>query len=114
MAPCVTTAPTGAAVALWREPCSCPPVDGNAVEPLIWQAILIAHDLELGALLVVVEAREAGKGVGIFDKSGAVDESEVDQPSTSWHWKRCAKACVAIRSSAHWREVFRSDSTSLR
>jgi len=40
---------------------------------------LIAHDLELGALLVIVEAREAGKGVGIFDKSGAVDESEVDQ-----------------------------------
>jgi len=40
---------------------------------------LIAHDLELGALLVIVEAREAGRGVGIFDKSGAVDESEVDQ-----------------------------------
>jgi phosphosulfolactate synthase len=33
----------------------------------------------LGALLVIVEAREAGRGVGIFDKSGAVDESEVDQ-----------------------------------
>lgn len=40
---------------------------------------LIAHDLELGALLVIVEAREAGKGVGVFDKSGAVNESEVDQ-----------------------------------
>ena len=40
---------------------------------------LIAHDLELGALSVIVEAREAGKGVGVFDKSGAVDESEVDQ-----------------------------------
>jgi len=40
---------------------------------------LISHDLELGALLVIVEAREAGKGVGIFDKSGAVNESEVDQ-----------------------------------
>jgi phosphosulfolactate synthase len=40
---------------------------------------LIAYDLELGALQVIVEAREAGKGVGIFDKSGAVDESEVDQ-----------------------------------
>jgi phosphosulfolactate synthase len=40
---------------------------------------LIAHDLELGALLVIVEAREGGKGIGIFDKSGAVDESEVDQ-----------------------------------
>jgi phosphosulfolactate synthase len=40
---------------------------------------LIGHDLDLGALFVIVEAREAGKGVGIFDKSGAVDESEVDQ-----------------------------------
>jgi phosphosulfolactate synthase len=38
----------------------------------------IAHDVELGALLVIVEAREAGKGVGVFDKSGAVEESEVD------------------------------------
>jgi phosphosulfolactate synthase len=40
---------------------------------------LIAHDLALGALLVIVEAREAGRGVGIFDQSGAVDESEVDR-----------------------------------
>lgn len=40
---------------------------------------LIEHDLELGALLVIVEAREAGKGVGIFDPSGAVNEREVDQ-----------------------------------
>ena len=38
----------------------------------------VAHDLELGASVVIVEAREAGKGVGVFDKSGAVDESEVD------------------------------------
>jgi len=40
---------------------------------------LIAHDLEMGAILVIVEAREGGKGIGVFDKSGAVDESEVDQ-----------------------------------
>lgn len=40
---------------------------------------LIAHDLELGAMLVIVEAREAGRGVGIFDQSGAVNEAEVDQ-----------------------------------
>ena len=39
---------------------------------------LITHDLDLGAKLVIVEAREAGKGVGVFDKSGAVDEGEVD------------------------------------
>lgn len=38
----------------------------------------IAHDLELGAALVIVEAREGGKGIGVFDKSGAVDEGEVD------------------------------------
>ena len=39
---------------------------------------LIASDLEDGAMLVIVEAREGGKGIGVFDKSGAVDESEVD------------------------------------
>jgi phosphosulfolactate synthase len=39
----------------------------------------IAHDLEVGATLVIVEAREAGKGVGVFDKSGAVNASEVDE-----------------------------------
>jgi phosphosulfolactate synthase len=39
---------------------------------------LVAHDLELGAAVVIVEAREGGTGVGVFDKSGAVDESEVD------------------------------------
>lgn len=40
---------------------------------------LIAHDLQLGAMFSIVEAREGGKGVGVFDKSGAVDEIEVDQ-----------------------------------
>lgn len=40
---------------------------------------LIQHDLDLGAMLVIVEAREGGKGVGIYDKTGAVDESEVDE-----------------------------------
>ena len=40
---------------------------------------LIAHDIQLGAMFAIVEAREGGKGVGVFDKSGAVDESEVDQ-----------------------------------
>jgi phosphosulfolactate synthase len=38
---------------------------------------LIAHDLELGAIQVIIEAREAGKGVGVFDKAGDVDEAEV-------------------------------------
>jgi phosphosulfolactate synthase len=40
---------------------------------------LIAHDVELGAIQVIIEAREAGKGVGVFDKSGAVNEGEVGQ-----------------------------------
>lgn len=40
---------------------------------------LIAQDLEMGSMLVIVEAREGGKGIGVFDKSGAVEEGEVDQ-----------------------------------
>lgn len=38
----------------------------------------IKKDLELGAYKVIVEARESGKGVGIFDASGNPDASEVD------------------------------------
>ncbi len=38
----------------------------------------IASDLELGVFKVIVEAREAGKGVGIFDKDGKVKEDEID------------------------------------
>jgi len=38
---------------------------------------LIARDLESGAFKVIVEAREAGKGVGIFDRDGKVREAEV-------------------------------------
>jgi phosphosulfolactate synthase len=29
-------------------------------------------------MLAIVEAREGGKGIGVFDKTGAVDETEVD------------------------------------
>jgi phosphosulfolactate synthase len=39
---------------------------------------LIAHDLELGASLVIVEAREGGTGIGIFDKTGAVEVDELE------------------------------------
>ena len=39
----------------------------------------IARDLELGAFKVIVEARAAGKGVGVFDKEGKVKEDEVDE-----------------------------------
>ena len=38
----------------------------------------IASDLELGVYKVIVEAREAGKGVGIYDKDGKVKEDEID------------------------------------
>ena len=39
----------------------------------------IASDLECGAFKVIVEAREAGKGVGIFDADGKVKEDEVER-----------------------------------
>lgn len=38
----------------------------------------IASDLALGVSRVIVEARESGRGVGIYDRSGAVDAGEVD------------------------------------
>jgi len=38
----------------------------------------ITSDLECGASKVIVEAREAGKGVGIFDADGKVKEDEID------------------------------------
>lgn len=40
---------------------------------------IIASDLKNGAFKVIVEAREAGKGVGIFDKDGKVKEEEADE-----------------------------------
>ncbi|MGD8750696.1 MAG: phosphosulfolactate synthase [Anaerolineales bacterium] len=39
---------------------------------------LVAHDLELGVSVVIVEAREGGTGIGIFDKTGAVEVGELD------------------------------------
>ena len=39
---------------------------------------LIRHDLSLGVFKVIIEAREASRGVGIYDASGAVKESDVD------------------------------------
>jgi phosphosulfolactate synthase len=39
----------------------------------------IALDLECGAFKVIVEAREAGKGVGIYDSEGKVKEDEIDK-----------------------------------
>jgi phosphosulfolactate synthase len=39
---------------------------------------LIKEDLECGAFKVIIEAREAGKGVGIFDQAGKIKQDEVD------------------------------------
>ena len=39
---------------------------------------LIREDLECGAFKVIIEAREAGKGVGIFDQAGKIKQDEVD------------------------------------
>jgi phosphosulfolactate synthase len=40
---------------------------------------LIREDLENGAFKVIIEAREAGRGVGIFDKEGKTRTDEVDR-----------------------------------
>jgi phosphosulfolactate synthase len=39
----------------------------------------ICADLALGVDYVIIEAREAGHGVGIYDASGAVDQVELDE-----------------------------------
>jgi len=39
----------------------------------------IKADLEEGVYGVIVESREAGKGVGIYDKEGKVKADEIDQ-----------------------------------
>ena len=39
---------------------------------------LIAEDMENGAFKVIIEAREAGKGVGIYDQEGKIKTDEID------------------------------------
>jgi phosphosulfolactate synthase len=39
---------------------------------------IIRQDLDCGAFKVIIEAREAGKGVGIFDQAGKIKQDEVD------------------------------------
>lgn len=39
----------------------------------------VLSDISLGAFKVLVEAREAGKGVGIFDESGAPKDDDVNE-----------------------------------
>jgi len=45
--------------------------------PLMHKEIL--SDLECGAFKVIVEAREAGRGVGIYDSEGKIKEEEIDK-----------------------------------
>lgn len=46
--------------------------------PISFMHQLIKEDLENGAFKVIIEAREAGKGVGIFDQNGKIKQDEVD------------------------------------
>lgn len=39
---------------------------------------LIGEDIQNGAFKVIIEAREAGKGVGIYDQDGKIKEDEID------------------------------------
>ena len=39
---------------------------------------IIADDLEHGAHKVIIEGRESGKAVGIFDQNGKVKEAEME------------------------------------
>jgi phosphosulfolactate synthase len=52
--------------------------DPKEVLPIALVHKLIQEDLESGAFKVIIEAREAGRGVGIFDSEGKIKQDEVD------------------------------------
>jgi len=52
--------------------------DPKEILPISLVHELIREDLKSGAFKVIVEAREAGRGVGIFDQLGKIKEEEVD------------------------------------
>ncbi|HEV8675702.1 MAG TPA: phosphosulfolactate synthase [Methylomirabilota bacterium] len=52
--------------------------DPTDAQPMAVLADLVNADLEHGAFMVIMEAREAGKGVGIYDASGLPKEAEID------------------------------------
>ncbi len=52
--------------------------DPSDAQPMAVLADLVAADLDHGAAMVIMEAREAGKGVGIYDASGLPKEAEID------------------------------------
>lgn len=52
--------------------------DPNDAQPMALLAHTVNTDLDHGAFMVIMEAREAGKGVGIYDASGLPKEAEID------------------------------------
>jgi phosphosulfolactate synthase len=52
--------------------------DPNDAQPMALLADIVNADLDHGAFMVIMEAREAGKGVGIYDASGLPKEAEID------------------------------------
>jgi phosphosulfolactate synthase len=52
--------------------------DPKEALPIALMHQLIQEDLECGAFKVIIEAREAGKGVGIFDQEGKIKQDEVE------------------------------------
>lgn len=51
--------------------------DGTVISPLRMQEIIL-DDLEHGADKVIIEGRDSGKGVGIYDRDGRVKEAELE------------------------------------
>jgi phosphosulfolactate synthase len=52
--------------------------DPHDAQPMAVLSELVNADLEHGAFMVIMEAREAGKGVGIYDASGLPREAEIE------------------------------------
>jgi phosphosulfolactate synthase len=52
--------------------------DPSEVLPISLVHQLIEEDIQNGVFKVIIEAREAGKGVGVFDKEGKIKEEELD------------------------------------
>jgi phosphosulfolactate synthase len=52
--------------------------DPSDAQPMALLAEEVNADLDHGAFMVIMEAREAGKGVGIYDASGLPKEAEID------------------------------------
>lgn len=51
--------------------------DPSEILPVAFIHKLIESDIQAGAFKVIIEAREAGKGVGIFDKEGKIKDEEL-------------------------------------